>query len=208
MTMVYGSSPNFHFLKVFGCACFPFLRPYNHNKLHFRSTKCVFIGCNSKHKGYRSLHSSGRVYLAMDVLFNEEEFPFLTSFPKPTVSSCSQSSQSLVPIPFSFSEFSTFSTSQNNQNGPRCSQSPVLNLNSLSSSLGSFSMSLNPTNAANIPVSNSSSMPSRSTPLVHTTGSVSSRSTYPIHDLASLNPYPQLTNPPDTSNSSSQKRFL
>ena len=27
--LVYGHSPNFHFLKVFCCACFPFLRPYN-----------------------------------------------------------------------------------------------------------------------------------------------------------------------------------
>ena len=85
---VYAKSPNFHFLKVFGCACFPFLRPYNQNKLQYRSTKCVFIGYNSKHKGYLCLHASGRVYVAVDILFNEEDFPFLTGFPKSTKSDC------------------------------------------------------------------------------------------------------------------------
>ena len=77
--MIYGHHPNFRFLKVFGCACFPFLRPYNHNKLQFRSAKCVFIGYSSKHKGYLCLHPSGRVYVAYDMLFNEEEFPFSTT---------------------------------------------------------------------------------------------------------------------------------
>ena len=78
--LVYGHPPNFHFLKVFGCACFPFLRPYNQNKLQFRSAKCMFIGYSSKHKGYLCLHSTGKIYVAYDVLFNEEEFLFSSGF--------------------------------------------------------------------------------------------------------------------------------
>ena len=68
--IVYGHAPNFHFLKVFGCACFPFLRPFNQNKLQFRSAHCVFLGYSFKHKGYLCLHSSGRIYVSHDVLFN------------------------------------------------------------------------------------------------------------------------------------------
>ena len=98
--MVHGQLPNFRFLKVFGCACFPFLRPYNQNKLQFRSAKCVFIGYSSKHKGYLCVHSSGKVYVACDVLFNEVEFPLCTGFP----SNCSTSKTvtSICPSPLFF----------------------------------------------------------------------------------------------------------
>ena len=57
-----------------------FLHPYDQNKLQFRSAKYVFIGYNSKPKGYLCLNPSGKVYVAYDVLFNEEEFPFFTYF--------------------------------------------------------------------------------------------------------------------------------
>lgn len=41
-------------LKVFGCACYPHLRPYNRNKLQYRYANYVFLGYSSRHRGYKS----------------------------------------------------------------------------------------------------------------------------------------------------------
>ena len=71
--------PDCNFLKVFGCACWPHLRPHNHHKLDFRSKLCVFLGYSLNHKGYRCLHlSSGRIYIARNVVFDESQFSFAT----------------------------------------------------------------------------------------------------------------------------------
>jgi hypothetical protein len=64
-------------LKVFGCAYWPNLGPYNAKKLAFRSKQCVFLGYNPNHKGYKCLDvSSGRVYISRDVVFDETVFQF------------------------------------------------------------------------------------------------------------------------------------
>jgi len=57
--------PNYNSLCIFGCAVWPNLRPYNSRKLAFRSTRCVFLGYSSMHKGYKCLEpSTGRVYIS------------------------------------------------------------------------------------------------------------------------------------------------
>ena len=69
-------------LRVFGCACWPNLRPYNTRKLAFRSTSCVFLGYSSLHKGFKCLEvSTGRVYISRDVVFDEQVFPFFELHP-------------------------------------------------------------------------------------------------------------------------------
>lgn len=40
-------------LRVFGCACWTNLRPYNTSKLMFGSKQCVFLGYSSQHKGVK-----------------------------------------------------------------------------------------------------------------------------------------------------------
>lgn len=56
------------------------MRPYNTRKLQFRSSKCVFLGYSSIHKGYKCLHVLiRRVYIPQDVVFNEHVFPFQTN---------------------------------------------------------------------------------------------------------------------------------
>jgi histone deacetylase 1/2 len=90
-----GEVPDYTFFKVFGCACWPNLRPYNNHKLQYRSKKCVFLGYSPLHKGYKCLHvPSNRVYISRDVIFDENVFPFSHSSPTPSESSTSHSSPS------------------------------------------------------------------------------------------------------------------
>jgi len=74
--VLYHQKPNYNFLKVFGCACFPLLRPYSAHKYDFRSHECLFLGYSSSHKGYKCLSPSGRIFISKDVLFNESRFPY------------------------------------------------------------------------------------------------------------------------------------
>ena len=69
--------PDYTSLRVFGCACWPNLRPYNNRKLMFRSKQCAFLGYSAQHKGVKCLDiSTGRVYISRDVVFDETKFPF------------------------------------------------------------------------------------------------------------------------------------
>jgi histone deacetylase 1/2 len=73
---------DYSFLRSFGCACWPNLRPYNTRKLQFRSTQCVFLGYSDLHKGFKCLEpSTGRVYVSRDVVFDEKVFPFANLHP-------------------------------------------------------------------------------------------------------------------------------
>jgi len=74
---LHGHKPDYSFLRVFGCACWPNLRPYNTTKLQFRSKRCVFLGYSNSHKGFKCLDPSvGRVYISRDIVFDENVFPF------------------------------------------------------------------------------------------------------------------------------------
>jgi hypothetical protein len=71
-----GASPDYSHLRVFRCACWPNLRPHNTQKLAFRSTRCVFFGYSTMHKGYKCLDvANGRVYISRDAVFDEFIFP-------------------------------------------------------------------------------------------------------------------------------------
>jgi hypothetical protein len=68
---------DYSMLRTFGCACWPNLRPYNTRKLQFRSKRCVFLGYNNIHKGFKCLDvGEGRVYISRDVIFDESVFLF------------------------------------------------------------------------------------------------------------------------------------
>jgi hypothetical protein len=73
---LFSTKPAYTFLRTFGCACWPNLRPYNNHKLAFRSKQCVFLGYSTHHKGYNYLDIViGRVYVSRDVVFDELVFP-------------------------------------------------------------------------------------------------------------------------------------
>ena len=76
---LFGCKPDYHFLKVFSCSCFPYLRPYNKHKLAFKTSKCVFLGYSPFHKGCKCLHPSGRIYIAHSVTF-DEHFSLISSY--------------------------------------------------------------------------------------------------------------------------------
>jgi hypothetical protein len=75
--LLFHKVPDYKFLKVFGCECWPYLRPYNSHKFAFRSKSCIFIGYSTSHHGYKCLdRTTNRVYIARHVLFNEQVFPY------------------------------------------------------------------------------------------------------------------------------------
>uniref|UniRef100_A0A0E0FBI9 Retroviral polymerase SH3-like domain-containing protein n=1 Tax=Oryza meridionalis TaxID=40149 RepID=A0A0E0FBI9_9ORYZ len=74
---LHHQKPDYTSLRVFGCACWPNLHPYNNHKLQFRSKRCVFLGFSNIHKGFKCLVvPTGRVYISRDVVFDETIFPF------------------------------------------------------------------------------------------------------------------------------------
>ncbi|KAM0038591.1 putative RNA-directed DNA polymerase [Helianthus debilis subsp. tardiflorus] len=97
--------PDFSFLRVFGCLCFPYLRPYNPHKMDFRSTPCIFLGYNTTHHGYRCFDpTTERIYIARHVRFQENTFPFganpTDSSPTPSQANPYVSSYPTDNIPF------------------------------------------------------------------------------------------------------------
>jgi histone deacetylase 1/2 len=80
--LLFGSSPELNHLRIFRCACFPLLRPYNHNKLQPKTSKCVFLGYSHKYKGYLCYHvPTLRLYVSRHVIFEETQFPYPESSP-------------------------------------------------------------------------------------------------------------------------------
>lgn len=78
---IHGKAPIYTALRSFGCACFPTLRDYASNKMDPKSLCCVFLGYTEKYKGYRCLYPPiGRVYLIRHVIFDENVFPFATTY--------------------------------------------------------------------------------------------------------------------------------
>lgn len=79
---LFHQNPDYSMLRVFGCTCWPNLRPYNTRKLAFRSKQCVFLGYSNLHKGFKCLDvNEGRVYISHGVVFDETIFPFASLHP-------------------------------------------------------------------------------------------------------------------------------
>ncbi|CAA7058393.1 unnamed protein product [Microthlaspi erraticum] len=97
---LFGSNPNYSKLRVYGCLCFPWLRPYTTNKLEDRSTPCVFIGYSQTQSAYLCLQpATGRIYVSRHVRFDESVFPFAKVDTSPPMSPAAiQSSSSSAPV--------------------------------------------------------------------------------------------------------------
>lgn len=74
---LFGTAPNYLKLKVFGCLCFPWLRPYSNHKLDTRSTPCIFLGYSLTQSAFLCLdQTNNRVYVSRHVQFIENTFPY------------------------------------------------------------------------------------------------------------------------------------
>lgn len=80
MEKLFGQRLNYADLRIFGCACCLYLRPYNQHKLDFHIDRCVYLGPSSIHKGHRCMNSEGHIFISRHVQFNEFNFPFSTGF--------------------------------------------------------------------------------------------------------------------------------
>lgn len=71
--------PNYSKLRVFGCLCYPWLRPYNNHKLEQRSKPCLFLGYSNVHNSYICFEPTNhKIYYSRHVHFIENHFPSLT----------------------------------------------------------------------------------------------------------------------------------
>lgn len=124
--------PDYKFLKVFGCACYPLLRPYNQHKLEPQSQECLFLGYSLSHKGYKCMAADGRIYISKDVIFDELSFPFPRLFgdaasgSAATASTSSQHTLTVLSVPpTATTSATTASDTSASQAAALVQQSPV-----------------------------------------------------------------------------------
>ncbi|KAJ9547961.1 hypothetical protein OSB04_020504 [Centaurea solstitialis] len=86
--LIFQKNPNYSKLKVFGCLCFPWLRPYSSHKLTPRSQPCIFLGYSLSQSAYICFEPSARkFFVSRHVQFVESVFPYVslhTTLSRPT----------------------------------------------------------------------------------------------------------------------------
>ncbi|GAA0162995.1 hypothetical protein LIER_18973 [Lithospermum erythrorhizon] len=148
-------SPTYSFLKVFGCRCFPYLRPYNKHKLQYRYIPCIFTGCSTQHKGYQRLHlPTSRVYISRHVVFDESIFPFTQDTLSTNSSSLSSNSNSYSITPSSLVVLPHHDLLPDSLSPPPQlpnSSTPSQTINPMSVSIPSITPSPSPSNSPLLP---------------------------------------------------------
>jgi hypothetical protein len=82
---LFGTTPSYTHLQVFGCACYPITSVTAPHKLAPRSCRCVFLGYLFDHKGYRCLDLiTNRLLISRHVIFDESSFPLTPPTHLPT----------------------------------------------------------------------------------------------------------------------------
>lgn len=99
--VMFNRQPDYVAIKVFGCTCYPHLRPYNKHKLELISSKCLYLGVSLTHKGHKCLNMDGKIFISKDVMFNETKFPYTSSISKPSISHKSSNTAPFTRLPIS-----------------------------------------------------------------------------------------------------------
>ncbi|KAG7541464.1 Reverse transcriptase RNA-dependent DNA polymerase [Arabidopsis thaliana x Arabidopsis arenosa] len=95
--LLFQEKPNYSKLRVFGCLCYPWLRPYSAHKLDSRSSPCVFVGYSLSQSAYLCFdRSSSRLYSSRHVEFFETSFPFKVPNSVPSCSSAPE--PDIIPL--------------------------------------------------------------------------------------------------------------
>jgi hypothetical protein len=77
---LFGSTPSYEHLRVFGCTYYPNPTATAPHKLFSRSIRCVFLGYSTDHKGYCCLDFlTNRLIVSRHVVFDEDSFPLAIS---------------------------------------------------------------------------------------------------------------------------------
>ena len=114
--MLFGSSPSYDLLRVFGCVCFVLHHDHERNKLRSHSHLCCFLGYGIGKKGYRCYDPiSKRLRVSRHVVFWEHKIfyqlphvpislipsidPLLDIFPEESPTSLSESPPSITDVP-------------------------------------------------------------------------------------------------------------
>ena len=74
---LYNNQPDLECMRIFGSAVYPWLRPYNSNKLQPRSERCIFWGYSMGYKEVICYNpNTKRCIISRHVLFDEMVFPY------------------------------------------------------------------------------------------------------------------------------------
>jgi hypothetical protein len=76
-----GKLSDFSHLHSFRCLYYSWLHPYTKNKLENRSIRCIFLGYNMQHKGYKCYDVEKKmIYISRHVKFYDDVCPSVNSF--------------------------------------------------------------------------------------------------------------------------------
>ncbi|KAJ0444423.1 putative RNA-directed DNA polymerase [Helianthus annuus] len=64
---LFGSSPDYSFLRTFGCLCYPFLGDTRMDKLSPKSIPCIFVGYAPSHLGYLCMILTRLAHIRLDM---------------------------------------------------------------------------------------------------------------------------------------------
>lgn len=100
--ILFKSTPEYQYLRVFGCLCFAATLRRSRSKFDERGRKCVFIGFPANVKGYILYDlASQSIFISRDVDFYEDHFPFTAPEQPGTVTI--NPLHSPVPLPIHYS---------------------------------------------------------------------------------------------------------
>ncbi|PRQ49208.1 putative RNA-directed DNA polymerase [Rosa chinensis] len=75
--LLFKKLPPIDHIRVFGCTCYPLLKPYNSNKLQPKTAPCIFIGFAIGYKGFICYSPvSQKSIISRHVIFDESKFYF------------------------------------------------------------------------------------------------------------------------------------